>query len=433
MTNKHLSPRLFSGRSFTPLFIAQFGGAFNDNMLKFTLIMLATYNPSYTKGLQELLGMDNATVVQQLNLVASALFIVPFLVFSAVAGTMADKYPKHSFIRKTKLAEVLIVLIVGLGLFTENIYFLLLALFFLGVQSAFFGPLKYGVLPELLEKEKIPPATGFMQGATFVAILAGTAAGGFLTKGDYAAILNSLMITSVAVVGYVASRFIPPLKAAAPRTKNPWSPVAEFKQTLGYAFAHRHLALGVLGLSWFWLLGSVILALLPPFTKMQLNADQSVATGLIITAAVFIAIGAVASGQLVKDARKAGYAAIFIGLSLALIALLPKAPNMPELFTLTTLPPQALMYFVAIMLFSVSCGFFTVPLFALLQLKADPQHKARTIAANNIMNALFMVAGTVLTSVAIGIFALETHEVFFGLGILTALLGLYYRKALAKA
>jgi len=431
MTPPPPSPRLFSGRSFTPLFIAQFGGAFNDNMLKFTLIMLATYNPSYTKSLQTLLGMDSNTVVQQLNLVASALFIVPFLAFSAVAGTMADKYPKHSFIRKTKLAEVLIVLIVGAGLFAENIYFLLLALFLLGVQSAFFGPLKYGILPELLEKEKIPPATGFMQGATFVAILAGTAVGGFLTKSDHAALFNSLMIASVAVLGYAASWFIPKLKAAAPRTKNPWSPMAEFKQTLGYAFAHRSLALGVLGLSWFWLLGSVILALLPPFTKTQLNADQSVATALIITAAIFIAIGAVACGQWVKNAYQAGYAAVCVGLNLAVLALLPKMPAAIELFTIQTLPPQAFLYFLGIMLFSVSCGFFTVPLFALLQLQSDPQHKARTIAANNIMNALFMVAGTVLTSTVIGLFGLQTHEIFLGLGLLTMLLGMYYKKSLS--
>ena len=432
MNTKLPSPKLFTGRKFTPIFIAQFGGAFNDNMLKFTLIMLATYNPVYTRDLQQLLGMDSTTVVQQLNLVASALFIVPFFIFSAVAGSMADHYPKHKFIQYTKLAEVGVMLIVVAGLMQESIYLLLLALFGLGVQSAFFGPLKYGVLPELLPDNKIAPATGFMQGATFVAILAGTAAGGFLTKGEHAAAMNSLMITAVAVAGYLAARFIPELKAAAPKRKTKWSPLSEFKETLSYAFSHRKLALGVIGLSWFWLLGSVILALLPPFVKEHMNANQDVATGLIIGAAIFIAIGAIVCGQVIKNNTKAGHAALGIGATLIGFSMLPELHQTAELYTLTTLPAMAAAYFVLIMAFAVSCGFFTVPLFAALQLAADPSRKARTIAANNIMNALFMVAGTLLTSVLIGQFTLTPNQVFILLGILTMMLGVYFMKALKK-
>ena len=432
MNTKLPSPKLFTGRKFTPIFIAQFGGAFNDNMLKFTLIMLATYNPVYTRDLQQLLGMDSTTVVQQLNLVASALFIVPFFIFSAVAGSMADHYPKHKFIQHTKLAEVAVMLIVVAGLMQESIYLLLLALFGLGVQSAFFGPLKYGVLPELLPDNKIAPATGFMQGATFVAILAGTAAGGFLTKGEHAAAMNSLMITAVAVAGYLAARFIPELKAAAPKRKTKWSPLSEFKETLSYAFSHRKLALGVIGLSWFWLLGSVILALLPPFVKEHMNANQDVATGLIIGAAIFIAIGAIVCGQVIKNNTKAGHAALGIGATLIGFSMLPELHQTAELYTLTNLPAMATAYFVLIMAFAVSCGFFTVPLFAALQLAADPSRKARTIAANNIMNALFMVAGTVLTIILIGQFTLTPNQVFILLGMLTMLLGVYFMKALKK-
>ena len=409
-----MSFKLITQRRFGPLFAVQFCGAFNDNLLKYAILMLAAYQTAGT--------VRGEVTSQQLNLLASALFILPFFLFSATAGTLADKLSKSGLVRWVKLAEVFIMLISAAGFILLDMRLLLISLFFMGAQSALFGPLKYGLLPELLPDKEILPATSLVQAATFLAILLGTAGGGLLAKLPAAPYISAAAVLAVAGLGYLASLAVPQRAPAAPALKVDFNVLRDIRGSIGYAFSSRPLSLSVIGLSWFWLVGIVVVAILPPFTRYALGADQVVATGLIITGAVGVGIGALLCPYLLNNGRAdrlPALAGTVVGFALIALGCWPLVTHFPP--TADAAAFLALPYSWGVVatvgLFALACGLFTVPLFTVLQTQADKRHKARTIAANNIVNALFMAVGSLASGWLVGALQLPSQALFILAGV----------------
>ena len=279
--------RLLGTRRLLPLFTAQFLGAFNDNVFKQALIILFTYGA--------LLG-STANTGLFVNL-AAGLLVLPFVLFSAIAGALADKLEKSRLIRLVKLGEVGTVAAAGLALYLQSVPLLLFALFLFGVQSTFFGPLKYAVLPQHLAPTELVGGNGMIQMGTLVAILVGTNVGGFLAaEGDGSLVLFVAMV-AVAVAGYGASRYVP----TAPSThagELRWNPVTDTWALIGIARERKAVFLSILGISWFWLLGSVTLAQIPELLRGHLAAGPQVATLIVTFFTIAIAIGALLCDRL---------------------------------------------------------------------------------------------------------------------------------------
>jgi MFS family permease len=262
---------LLKQRRFAPFFITQSLGAFNDNVFKNALGILVTFG---------IAGIAADEKDYYVNL-AAALFILPFFLFSATCGQIAEKYDKARLIRLTKLLEIAISALAAVALSTRNVPLLLGVLFLLGVQATIFGPVKYSILPQHLHEKELVGGNAWVEAATFLAILLGTMLGGWLIARDNGSTLVSATIVGVAVVGYLASRFIPPAPATVPELSINWNPWTETWRNLAFLRTNRTVLLSVLGISWFWLYGSVFLTQLPHFTQAYLGGGEQVVTLLL--------------------------------------------------------------------------------------------------------------------------------------------------------
>lgn len=403
---------LLKQRRFLPYFITQFLGAFNDNIFKNVLLILVAFAASGTLPISSNLFIN----------LAAGLFILPFFLFSATAGELADKYDKDWFIRKVKLAEIIIMSVGAVGFITQNYSLLLLLLFLMGTQSAFFGPVKYALLPQQLNKNELVPGNALVETGTFLAILLGTICAGLIASGENAHYIAAFAVVAFSIIGYIASRFIPHSLAANPSAKLRWSPFKQTKSTLRIAKNDSVIYKTILAISWFWFMGACYLTQFPNFTKIILNGSESSVSFLLALFSIGIAFGSLMCDKLSKHKIELGivpFASLGISLFGALMVLtipesLPVFDDFLGFVSYFPLWPT----FACLLLTGASGGVFIVPLYSLLQSRAKKEERAQIIAANNIFNALFMVGSAILAIVSLSILELTIPQLFMLLALL---------------
>ena len=405
---------------FAPFFGTQFLGAFNDNLFKNALVVLLTFQSTQWTTLQpELLA----------NL-AAGIFILPFFLFSATAGQLADKYDKATLARLVKVLEMVIMGVAAAGFVMHSLTVLMGALFLLGLHSTLFGPVKYAILPQHLHADELVGGNALIEAGTFVAILVGTLAGGLLAG----SVEHPAWIAAggfvVAFLGYLTSRGIPPAPAPAPELKVSLNPLTETWRNIAFARQNRTVFLSILGISWFWLYGALFLAQFPAYAKNVLGGGESSVTLLLATFTIGIGIGSMLCERLSGKHVEIGLVPFgSIGLTLFGLDLYFASPvglagsGAHELLALLSLPAIWRVLFDLLML-GLFGGFFIVPLYALVQLRSSPEHRARIIAANNIVNALFMVVGALGAGAMLGA-GLSIPALFGIAALLNAVVAVY--------
>ncbi|HTN32596.1 MAG TPA: MFS transporter [Marinobacter sp.] len=414
--------RLLTERRFLPFFITQFAGAFNDNLFKNALLLLVTYSVG------GLLGLPLDIVMN----LAALLFILPFFLFSAIAGQMADRYEKATVIRWVKFAEVIIMGFAAVGLWFGWYELLLLLLFLTGVQSAFFGPVKYAILPQTLRKTELVGGNALVEMGTFVAILLGTLMAGVMMKTPAPGPIVAVAVAIVALVGLVAAFRIPKAGSSAPELKIGFRPLKETWKLMAIARENQNVFLSILAISWFWFLGAAYLTQFPAFSKFDLLGDETVVTILLAVFTIGIAAGSVACERLSGHRIELGIVPIgSLGLSVFGIDLYFSTPTAPIPSDWWMIITDAYYRQVAIDLLAIGIfgGLFIVPLYAYVQQETAPDKRARVIAALNVFNALFMVASALMGMLVLGVLGLSIPEFFLILAILNLVVAAYvYRQ-----
>ena len=386
--------KLLIRRRFGPFFGVQFLGALNDNLFKNTMVILFAFR-----------AVSEAQSGLMTNL-AAGLFTLPFFIFSGVAGQIADKFEKSRIMRIIKAAEIGIMMIGSVGFFTGNNALLLITLFMMGVHSSFFGPAKYSILPQHLKESELMAGNALVEMGTFLAILIGTLAGGLLAgRQDIRAISGS--IVAVAILGYLVSLKIPEAPAMAPGLKLSWNPFTQTAALTRIIRKKQSLFNSILGISWFWYFGATLLAQLPNFTRHMLHGNEAVVTMLLAVFSISIGVGSLMAAKLARSEIELGLVPIgAFGLSVfcAHLAFIAYPPADAPLMGVGALLhgayfPAALRVMIDFALIGVCGSLFIVPLYALIQSRADEETRSRVIAANNIFNAVFMVASALITMV----------------------------------
>lgn len=390
--------KLLSERRFLPLFITQFLGAFNDNVLKNAMVILITF-----EGVR-MSGIDPALMVNA----CAGLFILPFFLFSATSGQLADKYEKSRLIRLVKLLEICIMVIAAIGFWLPNLPLLLIALFLMGMHSTLFGPLKYSILPQHLYENELIGGNALVESGTFLAILLGTILGGTLIGlGENGRHYASAACFTIALLGYIASRGIPIAPPPVPGLRINWNPFTETWRNLRFTRQNQAVFLAILGISWFWFYGALFLSQFPSFAKDHLGGNESVVTLLLAIFSVGIGLGSLLCEKLSGKHIEPGLVPLgSIGLTVFAIDLYFAAPVAGSVSGLSAAQfiaqPGGLRILADLVLIGVFGGFYCVPLYALVQTRSEASHRSRVIAGNNILNALFMVAAAVLAIVLLG-------------------------------
>ncbi len=416
---------LLKTRRFAPFFWTQFSGAFNDNLFKTALAVLLTYAASAG-------GEEHASLLVNL---AAGLFIAPFFLFSPLAGQLADKFEKSALIRHIKRAEVFIMGAAGLAWILNWPYVLLALLFAMGAQSAFFGPVKYSLLPQHLESEEIVGGNGMVEMGTFVAILLGTMTGGALIVLDHGRWLVALGVILAALIGWRVSTRIPVAPAAAPELVIDWHLIRGTRRTLAAARADRPVFLAIVGISWFWFIGAAYLTQLPLFARDVLHCEAGVISLLLALFSVGIALGSLLCERL--SGRRVNLGLIPLGaLGMSLFgfdltgAYNGTAAGAPLSMGAFIAAPGAWRVLLDLTLIGLFGGLYIVPLFVFIQVRTPAPVRSRIIAANNMLNALFMVASAGMGALLLGALAMPIPR-FFGLlalANLLAALSIYYRR-----
>ena len=388
---------LLRERRFGPFFVTQFLGAFNDNVFKAALSLIFVYS-----------GLIAADATDIFVNAAAGLFILPYFLFSATAGQLADKYEKARLVRMIKVCEIGIALLGGIAVYMQNVYAMLTVLFLLGVQSTFFGPLKYSILPQQLAEEELIGGNAQIEMGTFVAILLGTLVGGVVAAVADVNLWLTLMVVGVAVLGYFASRYIPECPATAPDLKISWNPAKATWRMLQDARGNSSVYLSIMGISWFWLLGSAFLAQIPNLTKTVLNGSTTVVTLILSVFTIAVAFGSLACERLSGHKIELGLVPVgALGLSIAGIDLYFAIGGLDASITRDWWAflgaDGAFRLLLDMGLIGFFGGLFIVPLYAMIQLRTPEDRRARMIAVVNVMNALFMVAGALMAIVALGV------------------------------
>ncbi len=416
--------QLLKEQRFRPLFFTQFLGAFNDNAFKTALITLVVFRTN------QLTNIDSATMAT----ILPGLFILPFFLFSATAGQIADKFEKSQIIRFVKVFEIIIMLFASVGFFMHNIVLLASALFMMGVHSALFGPVKYAYLPQQLHESELVGGNGMFEMGSFVAILLGQILGAWLAMQPNSELLISVCVITLAVIGYWTSRGVPHTAAGAPELAINWNPITETFYNLKFIWQHQPLWLAIIGISWFWFFGATLLAQFPNFAKFTLHGDESVFILMLSIFSLGIGIGSLLCEKLSNFKIELGLV-LFGGIGITLFGV--------DLYATSThihtaLPTPALahdyLHFLAsfphlhlladILLIGVFGGFYIVPLYAFIQSPREKSHQSRIIAANNIMNALFMVVSAIF-SLWIFDLGFNIPQLFLATAILSAIVIAY--------
>ena len=411
---------LLKEKRFAPFFGVQFLGALNDNVFKQALVILLTYSTArYTT--------MSTDILQNL---AQALFVLPFFLFSATAGQLADKYEKSRLISITVAIELACMALGAAGFFLHSLPLLFAALFLGGVQSALFGPVKYAILPQHLKESELVGGNGMVEMGTSVAILVGMMLGGWLVAQEGWGVAAAAFVTmGISATGFLLSRLIPLAPAAAPELKINWNPFTETWRNFQFMRGNRTVFLSVLGISWFWFYGSIFITQFPNLSKDILSGQESVVTLLLIVFSIGIGVGSLLcerlSGHKVEIGLvpfgSIGMTLFGIDLYFALAAHLQHEPMALAAFIQDAGHWRILGDLFLIGLFG---GFYIVPLYALIQIRSEPSHRSRIIAGNNILNALFMVAAA---GIAIGLFTtgVSIPQLLLVTALMNAVVALY--------
>ncbi len=381
---------LFQTPRFLPLFVTQFLGALNDNLFKNALVILILYRVANAAGLDG----------QILVTVAAGAFILPFFLFSATAGQLADKFEKSRLIRLIKLAEILIMGLAVGGFLWGDPFVMLAVLFFMGAQSTFFGPLKYAILPDHLHEDELIGGNALIEAGTFLAILIGTILGGVMILTENGVLVVSVSIVVLAACGWLSSFFIPRAEPPSPDLKLNPNLFAETWNICRTAISRRDIRLTILGISWFWLVGATFLTQFPGLAKNVIGADEHVVTLFLATFSIGIGLGSLLCNKLLAGEITAKYVPFgALGMTLftldlffATSGLVPTPGELQGIAAFLS-RPAAWRILADLTAISVCGGIFIVPLYAILQWRSEAAQRARTVAANNIVNALFMVVG----------------------------------------
>ncbi len=388
--------KLLMSLRFGPYFLTQFLGAFNDNLYKNALIILITY----TLAVKANLNTDT-----MVNL-SAGLFILPYFLFSAFAGQLADKMEKSRYIRFIKLAEIVFMCIGAIAFLTGNLYLLLFILFCMGAQSSFFGPVKYGILPQHLSKQELVNGNGLVEMGTFLAILLGTIAGGLMIGFDNGTLWVSIGIIFFAVIGWLTSTKIPLAPAVDPDLKLNYNLLSESLRIIKHIYGYRFIFWAIIGISWFWFYGAVVLAQFPAYTKNYLSSNEEVVTLLLATFSLGIGLGSIFCGYYSKHTIERSLLLLPVGaLGLTVFGLIvawlePAASEQGLMdFSEFIIHKNNLLIVFSLGALSFCGGLYIVPLYTFIQHYAPENFRSRIIAGNNILNALFMVVAAIFAIV----------------------------------
>lgn len=411
---------LFGQRRFMPFFMTQALGAFNDNIFKNALAALLVFEGSRLGGLN---------TDQVINL-SAMLFILPFFLFSALFGQFADKYEKSMQIRRIKLFEVAIMLLATLGFWLNHVPLLLFVLFLLGLQSTIFGPIKYGILPQILRREELVGGNALVEMGTFVAILAGTIAGPQLAGVEVSwPYWVSSACLAVAVAGYLYSRRLPEAAPVAPELRVNWNVFSETVRNLRFLNENRTVLNSVLGISWFWFFGATFLVQIPSYSQNVLGGDENLMSALLALFIIGISTGSLLCERLSGKQIEIGLVPFgAIGLTLFGLDLYFASPATPGVGVSVTdflTSGQNWRIVIDLLLIGTFGGFYIVPLYALVQSRSAPDHRSRVIAGLNILNALFMVAAAILAMLILGPAGLAIPDLFLISALLNAAVAVY--------
>jgi 1-acyl-sn-glycerol-3-phosphate acyltransferase len=415
---RHNQFALLRQRRFLPFFGAQALGAFNDNVYKNVLVILATYQAASFTSLEP----------QLLTNLAAGLFILPYVLFSGIAGQLADRYDKTRVLKAVKAAEIAIMALAGLGFATHSIATLLGALFLMGVHSTFFAPAKYGLLPEVLRDSELVGGNALVETGTFLAILLGTLAAGLLAASGHLGVITAVLI-GIASVGFLASLAIPKLGAAAPNLRIDWRPWTSTWDNIRAARESRTVFLSILGISWFWFYGALVLTQLPLYSKDVLGGSEQLVTLLLVIFSAGIGLGSLLCERLSAHQVEIGLVPLgSIGLTLFAVDLYFATPLTPAHTGVSAVEfaslPGSWRVLLDLGLIGVFGGFFIVPLYALVQQRSRREVISRVIGANNILNAVFMVAAAALAALALQA-GLSIPQLLLLTGLLNACVAIY--------
>ena len=412
---------LLKTKRFLPFFCTQFLGAFNDNVFKQSLIILLAFNAA---------SMTTLSPSILANLCAG-LFILPFFLFSATAGQLADKYEKTLLIKIIKACEVGIMLIAAIGFHFQQLPLLLIALFLMGVHSSAFGPIKYAILPQTLTKNELVGGNALVETGTSLAILIGSMLGGFLIAlKPSGRELVSWAVLLIAVIGFIASWKIPRAESANKDLVINWNPFTETWRNFIFIRQNRTVLLSIMGISWFWFYGATFLTQIPNYTKQVLGGDEHVVTFLLTIFSVGIGLGSLLCERL-SDKKvelglvpfgSIGLTCFGVDLYFATHGLQPETTTTFLVFIQNPIHYRVIFDLLGIGIFG---GFYIVPLYALVQSRSEPSHRARTIAGNNIVNAFFMVFSAILAVILLNVFHFSISELFLATAVLSAIVSIY--------
>src|SRR3990167_6212033 len=413
--NEHL----LSTRRFLPMFITQFFGALNDNVYKQALLLVITY------------GWINqqAADVSTLNNLAALLFILPYFIFSATAGQIADKFERSQLIRGIKILEIVIMLIGSAGFLLGNLWLLLLALFMMGTHSTFFGPIKYAILPEILKPNELMSGNALFQSGTSIAILIGMILGGAVISVSHGNLIwISLTVVIIAVLGYLSSRFILKQQVSSPDLKIDWNFFRTSFQTLKYAKSLPLIFMILLGNSWYWFYGATYLTQIPQLTQQNLHASENVVSLLLTFFSVGIGVGSLLCRRIGGSEVNIKMVPIgAIGLTLFAFYLALSLAFVPErtgaMMNVADMFNHGAIYYhvmLAVTLLGISGGFYIVPLYAMMQAYSPRSHRARVVAANNILNAVFMVSSAIFSIIILSVLKIDIKILFSITAVLSA-------------
>ena len=411
---------LLTQRRFGPFFWVQFFGAGNDNVFKFAFTVLVTYQLQVSWLPASMAG-----------LVIGALFILPFLLFSATSGQLADKYPKEVLIRFVKSLEIGIMLLAGWGFMHQQVPLLLGCVFLMGLHSTLFGPVKFAYLPQHLSERELTGGNGMVEMGTFVAILLGNVAGGLLIAMPLVGpTYVAAACLGLAVIGRALAQAVPVSPATDPALQINWNPFTETWRNLKLAHGNTVVFRSLLGISWMWFFGAVFLSQFPSFARDVLHGDEQVASLLLVVFSIGIGAGALLCEILSRRHVEIGLVPLgAIGMSVFSIDLYFASRGLPPstvALTLGQFMSETAHWRVLadLALLSLFAGIYSVPMYALIQMRSQPTHRARIIAANNILNALFMIGSSVLAGALLSA-GVSIPQLFGLVGLANAVVAFY--------